>query len=222
MINQTRTLAFIRRAMPWLAICGVAVFSCLGLEMARAETPDFQGLTRSIAGILGYPADRLTFSAPDLSARDKERGGLAHGFIESRDGTFAKVAIGIATRGVILTPKLEAQLEAALKRPPVEGLYLAKVTFSGDACGYTGLGVFGPGGSGERIVVTWPSRGIDLQVSVTVPGEGLTTDESVKAYQILINEGRDPLMKALTQVMREFVLCVEKSDFRAPVGTSKR
>lgn len=178
---------------------------------------DSQLLAAAIMQTLQYPVKRISIT--DLSERPegKAKGRVLGLLLESKDGTFARLAIGVTKRGAILTPQLESECEQAAKK--VESLEnrVSKVSFTGGAYGYTGLGLLGPGGSSERIVATWPNRGIDLQLSITVPSDGLSEDGETQAYQRLINQGGSTLAKKLLESMKHVFDHVEKSDMRVAV-----
>jgi hypothetical protein len=188
---------------------------CFGQSKAlQAADLDTQALVKSFAGSLGYPASRITVTDMSDSPKAKARGGIIGLLLESKDGTFATLAIGVAKRGSILTPQFEAECEDAVKKGKSPENRVSKVDFGQGAYGYSGLGMLGPGGSGERIVAVWPERGIDLQLSVSVPGDGLTTDASVEAYQRLINDGGDILVQKLFDGLKHVFEQVQKSDLR--------
>jgi hypothetical protein len=199
---------------------GLALVLALGCPaMVEAGAGDYQLLADSIANILGYPSSRLSITDVADSPKAKARGGVLAGVIlEAKDGSFGTLAIGVARRGVILNSKMEAECEEAAAKGSIAGNRVEKVRFATDGYGYTGLGMAGPGGSGERIVATWPSRGLDLQIAITVPREGLVVDDATTAYQRLVNEGGPQLVEALTQAMTQLVAHVEKADLRSDDG----
>lgn len=184
----------------------------------QAANFDTQALVESIARSLGYPSGRISVTDMSDSPKARARGGVLGLLLESKDGTFATLAIGVAKRGSILTPQLEMECEDAVRKGKSAENRVSKVDFDQGAYGYSGLGMLGPGGSSERIVAAWPERGIDLQLSVSVPGEGLTTDASAEAYQRLINDGGDILVQKLFDVMKHVFEQVQKSDLRVADG----
>jgi len=182
-----------------------------------AATVDTQALVVSISETLKYPASRISVTDMSDSPKAKARGGVLGLLFESKDGTFGTLAIGVAKRGNILTPQLESECEEAAKMGKSPENRVSKVDFGTGAYGYTGLGMLGPGGSSERIVATWPERGIDLQLSISVPGDGLPENADAEAYQRLINDGGDNLVQKLFESMRHVFEQVEKSDLRVAV-----
>lgn len=181
-----------------LGVFRTLMFAWLCNCMASAELVS----RTQIAGILGYPSDRLTTS--DLTKESQQRYGadvLAAYKIESSDGGFAPIIFIAAKKGLILTPEMEAQFKQATQTAPAAGVKptVRRIPLLGDAYGYIGLGGTGPGGSEEMVIATLPSKGIDVQVKIVLPSEELTSVPGGEAYHQLLVEGGERLARQLIE-----------------------
>src|SRR5687768_5447722 len=172
------------------------------------------GLGRTIAANLGYPANRVTVTDLTGSAKLKARRDMIAAIsISAEDGTFATVTVGITKRGSILRPELEEECERAVNdqtgRP---GPRIRKISFGGDVYGYAGLGAVGPGGTNHRVIASSRSKDIDFQVAVSLPSEGIRRNDGTKEYHRLVSEGGLPLVDALVKAMQDIVTHVDQAD----------
>lgn len=190
----------------------------IALVTSLAEAQEISAVGTQIAEVMGYPAERLVIT--DESARYAERTkgqSIAVVSLRSNDDTFAATGIAIGRKGVLMKPELEADCEekiaegsSTIKRFELDhGIY-----------GYCGLGITGPGGSEERMIATWPERGIDLQIKMTIPREGVQFDEATKAYHDLVTLGGMLLVEKMLNVMGQVVAHVERTDLRAIDGSA--
>ena len=143
--------------------------------------------------------------------------------ISSGDNTFATVLIILAKRAAIVTPELEAHCEAVISRTPPSGkANITKRALLEDAYAYTGLGMAGPGGSEERLVAAWPSRGMDLQVKLVLPGDPpLESDAATEAYHRLIMGEIEPLAVKLLEMAQQVARAIEQGELQIAVAGGK-
>ena len=157
-----------------------------------------------VASVFEYPINKLTVS--DLTKESQRRHGesvLSAYKIESSDRTFAPMIFVVATKGVILSDQLEAQIiksqEAARNDPKLNPI-AQRIEFREGAYGYTGLAGVGPGGTEQQIIATLPRQNIDVQIKIVIPGEDLLKVlPETEAYHRLITEGGDRLAQRLVE-----------------------
>jgi hypothetical protein len=131
-----------------------------------------------IAGIMGYPADKLVIQdvtdEVNHRAAMKGRGPVISSHTISGEGnTFARLSIDITAAGVLLTPKLVQEVEQSIANSKGRGVQspLQWLTLGDFGHGVAGLGIIGPGGSQDRIIITMPKQGRDIQITATVPAD---------------------------------------------------
>lgn len=176
------------------------------------QAQDFHTVANQIAETLGYPADHLTVRDESVEYAEKTNGQTLQVIVmESEDGTFARTAIAIAKRGFLWKPGFEATYNELI----AEGLTrIQRFDLKQGAYGYAGLGMAGPGGSETFVIATWPDRGIDLQIKMSVPREGLAEKESTRAYHSLVITDASELPTKLTAAMGRIVDYVADTDIR--------
>ncbi|MGD9748781.1 MAG: hypothetical protein AB7V57_20740 [Verrucomicrobiales bacterium] len=188
-----------------LALVGLLVAS-------QSHAQDVSALASKVADALGYPASKLT--ATDESARYAEKTksqAIAVFNIQSSDQTFAPVSIAVGRQGALLKPEIEADCQAKIKEGSTT---IKRFEIKGGIHGYSGLGIAGPGGSEERLLAVWPERGVDLQIKITTPREGVEFADSTKAYHELVMNGGPLLAEKLVKCMENLAEHVEKADIR--------
>lgn len=179
----------------------------------HSNAQDASTLATQIANALGYPASKLTTTDESARYAEKTKGqALAVFTIKSTDETFAPLAVAIGKQGTLLKPELEADCQEKIK----DGSSTVKrFEIKGGIHGYAGLGMAGPGGSEERMLATWPERGVDLQIKITTHREGVEFNESTKAYHELIMNGGPQMADKLIKCMEHLVEHVERADIRS-------
>ena len=157
-----------------------------------------------VASVLEYPANKLTIS--DLTQEGQRRHGtnvLSAYKLESADRTFAPMIFLVATKGMILSDELEAQIIKSQKAASNDQMVKAmarRIEFRNGAYGYTGLAGVGPGGTEELFIATLPKQNVDVQIKIVIPGEDLlAVTPETEAYHHLITEGGDELVKRVIE-----------------------
>jgi len=196
----------------------LALVAALAASLANAQ--EINAVGTQIAETMGYPAERLVITDESARYAEKTKGqSIAVLSLKSKDDTFAATGIAIGRKGVLMKPELEADCQekiaqgsSTIKRFELDrGIY-----------GYSGLGIAGPGGSEERMIATWPERGIDLQIKMTIPREGVQFDESTKAYHDLVTQGGTLLVEKMLKGMGQLVAHVERTNLRATEGSATK
>ena len=177
------------------------------------SSQDESTLATQIANTLGYPASKLTTTDESARYAEKTNGqALAVLTIRSTDETFAPLAVAIGKQGTLLKPELEADCQEKIKDGSTT---VKRFEIKGGIHGYAGLGMAGPGGSEERMLATWPERGIDLQIKITTPREGVEFDQATKSYHELIMNGGPQIPDKLIQCMEHLVEHTERANIRS-------
>lgn len=171
--------------------------SLIALPCANGQ--DMLKLGKEIATNLGYPADRLNIADESAKYAEKTKGEVfAVAAMKSDDGTFASTGIAFSKRGSLLTREIEDECEESISSGNNK---VTRFDLPEGGYGYTGLGALGPGGSEERILATFPKHGVDFQLKLTIPGDGLASDDTSKSYHDLITNGGMPLVEKLKSVV---------------------
>lgn len=180
------------------ALIKYSIFVSL-LTASIAQAQDVQVVANQIAETLGYPSSGLSVTDESAKYAEKTNGQLIQVIgMESDDGTFASTGIAIAKRGALLKPGLEKQCK---ERVAEGSTSVRRFDLNQGLYGYAGLGIVGPGGSEEFLIATWPDRGIDLQIKMSIPRLGLAVKESTKAYHTLVITGGQALEAKLIVAM---------------------
>jgi len=198
-------------------------FNLLAFMLSAAIVPssaqDAHSLVNQIAESLSYPISNLIIFDESASYAKKTNDQAIRVFtIKSNDQTFAPLSIAITERGVLLKPEIELDLRNSIN----EGLR----TFKGfeldrGVYGYQGLGMAGPGGSEERILATWPERGVDFQIKVIVSRDGVEFSESTKAYHAIMVNGGPILSDKLVTCIKHVFNYIEDANIRGIVTAAK-
>lgn len=190
------------------------ILALVGALIAPQSFPqDANTLASKIAEALGYPASKLTATDESAGYAEKTKGlAIAVFSIQSSDQTFAPVAIAVGKQGALLKPEIEADCQTKIKEGSTT---LKRFEIKGGIHGYSGLGIAGPGGSEERMLAAWPERGVDLQIKITTPREGVEFDDATKAYHELVMNGGPQLAEKLVKCMEHLADHVAKADIRA-------
>lgn len=181
-----------------------------------AATSRGEDLGKSIAETFGYPHERLTVSDRSSEYSEKSKGDYLYVLqLTSEDKTFAYTELAISKRGVMLKPELEKHYESNLGdgSGPIKKFELADGGY-----GYTGVGMGGPGGSEERLLATWPERGIDLLVKIKLLRDGLAPDDSLEDYQTLVTEGGQILDEKLIGSLNQLAAYAVAENIGAPTS----
>jgi hypothetical protein len=179
---------------------GVFLFGAGG---GHAQTVDAPALAMAFR----YPAEKLKIEDVTSKLQRKHGENIRRAVYVTGEGhTFAPITIVFGRLGTLLTPQRQARIDEALRVRPAGGdAPVVKRSIVGGVTCYSGIGVFGPGGSEELAVAAVPSRDMDIQVKVTIPFETpLKVDAATQAYSALISD--DALLEgAILAVMHGIV-----------------
>ncbi len=80
--------------------------------------------------------------------------------VKSVDNTLAPLSLAVVKQGMVFTPDLQAHCQEVIKNFEKEGRPspIRRLDLGNGVFGYTGLGVVGPGGEEEMLVVTDPNK----------------------------------------------------------------
>lgn len=183
------------------------------LAASIANAQEISAVGTQIAEMMGYPVERLIITDESARYAEKTKGqSIAVVSLKSKDDTFAATGIAIGRKGVLMKPELEADCQEKIAQGSSK---IKRFELDRGIYGYSGLGMAGPGGSEERMIATWPERGIDLQIKMTIPRDGVQFDESTKAYHNLVTQGGTLLVENMLKAMGQLVAHVERTDIRA-------
>lgn len=182
------------------------------LATSITQAQDVQVVANQIAETFGYPANRLIVTDESAKYAEKTKGQAVQVIsMKSNDGTFASTGIAITRRGALLKPDLEEECKERLAEGSTS---VRRFDLNQGVYGYAGIGIAGPGGSEELLIATWPDRGIDLQIKMTIPREGLAVEESTKAYHTLVMSDAPALSAKLIDAMGRLADYAGNADIR--------
>jgi LPXTG-motif cell wall-anchored protein len=188
---------------------GAAAAVLGAMSIYASETSRMTRLVaETVAKNLQYPVNKLT--ANDLTSEARAEGGqhiLWVVSLKSSDNSFARTSILMAKAEAILTPELVEWCEKQILNGSGS---INRVRFKAGAVGYAGLGTAGAGGSAETVVVTWPDRRVDIQLSLSVPREGLDFDHSTAQYYDVIASGGAGLTEKMARCVEHIMAEVER------------
>lgn len=183
-----------------------------------AQTQSGEALKNTIAETFDYPVERLAFTDRSREIANRTGGQTMWAYTyTAADRTFAPMAIMVARKGVLLTSDVEAKYELALQQSRnAPNSTIQKISLSEGAYGYSGMGKFGPGASEEGLIITWPSRGLDLQVKIIIPGDPpLAVDAGTEVYNRLVTGALPLLNQRLVKAMERIMTQVSAASLTA-------
>jgi hypothetical protein len=150
------------RSLPILAILAVHSFAAT----AYLEP-------KHLGELLGYPPDKIRATDWTETAKKKTPNVISSFLYEGEGRTFARVAVVVARYKSLLSESHESEIQQAITKAKEGNLPsgIARVEFAGGGYGYTGLDVFGPGGSQYSVLGSLNDAKIDFRVTVTIPSE---------------------------------------------------
>jgi hypothetical protein len=198
-----------------------AVFTLIvvvGLSMGRSAFGGEPPLSiAEIAEIFGYPADKLkvTDQTEEVNRRSLAKGRpqvtSVHRFFGA-DNTFAPLTICLAGEGLLLTDELRRYVEKTINESRAAGTktFLTRLKFGDIGTGVNGLGMGGPGGSGEWAIISMPKQKTDVVISILIPGDP----------QLSVLPGAEEYFELVTGagVRQRLVVCLNKIASKAAGG----
>jgi hypothetical protein len=182
-----------------------------------------------LASILNYPVEDIsvediTESRNRIALRKKRNVVLSSHIYSGPYETFARLTITTGKKGTLLTKEM---IDYAEKGVALKGTGISEVTLPELGKGYFGLGILGPGGSDERVILTLPGLDRDLQITITIPGETrLEPVEGHESYLDFINDNakvKEMIVKCaeivatkMTQTQSPAIIQNPKIDQNAP------
>ncbi|MEI9896931.1 MAG: hypothetical protein WDN28_24500 [Chthoniobacter sp.] len=118
-------------------------------------------LRTGLAAALDYPKERMEIQ--DQTANMVRKMGdeiFLFYRVKSVDNTLAPLSLAVVKQGMVFTPDLQAHCQEVIKNFEKEGRPspIRRLDLGNGVFGYTGLGVVGPGGEEEMLVVTDPNK----------------------------------------------------------------
>lgn len=150
----------------------------------NAQTQD--DIKRIIGETMHYPYDELIVEDLTESVFGNQGVSGVYRFI-SDDGKFAPMVVAFSSDRKIIDHGLEARLSQATSggSGTIERFDLPNGVY-----GYRGLSMLGPGGEQELVYAVFPKYGIDFQIKLTVPRDGmLSSNVESDEYHELLREG---------------------------------
>jgi hypothetical protein len=149
-----------------------------------------------VGRILGYPADKLKVEdvTDDWNRRAERKGkpgGISAHVFRGDDRTFARLSIGIANEGTLLTDDVKTKLSQAItgmKNSIGTNLHFKWLSFEDAGYGVSGLGMVGAGGSDERSIMTLVAK-MDVQIAISKGEDPLEVLPGAEDYHRLVHEG---------------------------------
>jgi hypothetical protein len=128
---------------------------------------------KALGEALGYPADKIRVTDWTETVQKKTPNVLSSFLYEGEAGTFARVAVVVATHRTLLTEKYESEIQESIVKSKDKKLpqAITKITLGNDGYGYAGLDAFGPGGGQNSVLVTLDDAKIDFRITITIPSD---------------------------------------------------
>ena len=155
----------------------IVAIGCLWMESsAFGGEPPLS--VAEIAEIFGYPADKLKVrdETEEINRRASAKGRRqimsSHRF-SGVDNTFAPITLYVARDGLLLTDEVKGYADKMISKSEEGGTKtdLRRLKFGDIGTGISGLGMAGPGGSGETAMMTMPKQKTDVGISMMIPGD---------------------------------------------------
>lgn len=177
------------------------------VKLLAANSPFAIADAFEVARIFDYPRSKLIESDITDSIRVKYGDKVLSAYeYTSSDNTFARLTIVVTLPGVLLNEGRLARIAEALKGD--DSLHsrkedIRRIKLGTEMEGFVGLSGFGPGGEIWRAVAAVPQKGIEVQISVTVPYDPPLEERPESAsYHKLVREGGDHWLDRLSRVLQ--------------------
>lgn len=167
-----------------ISILFLFLMASIGFGAIQYISPDDLGRQ------LGYPPEKIKATDWTVVAQKKTPNVISSFLYEGEGYTFARIAVVIANRGTLVTPEVEKEIQESNRKVAEKNLPppISKIFFGSSGYGYSGLDVFGPGGSQSSVLGTLIEKNIDFRISITVPSEPpLEKLASADSYFNLLN-----------------------------------
>ena len=153
-----------------LVLYGVLLCS---FAVASGEGWGESELSDAISNAFSYPNSKLIIKRLDLGPRLTKKGVFFGAEVDSSDGSFVPINIGVGKRGSLLDKSLEVEFEKATKigssHESGAETSLRKIMLTNYAYAYSGYGAAGPEGAYSMVFVVFPKAEVEVLFGVNAP-----------------------------------------------------
>ena len=153
-----------------------------------------------IARTFGFPEKWLVEKDVTLELQKKRGAAViaAWQYISTNGSLFAPLSIVVANAGTFVNAEMHEEVSAYWEKLGGTG-GVSRIAVGDQADGYE-FSTGGPGGSGTRIVLRFPVRGVDVQMILNVPGDPpLDSTAETEEYHRIITSGGQAIREKLTE-----------------------